>query len=944
MRSLFSFCMTLVFGILVFSANAQLDENYFYDREGKSGGRVNDYIKGEDHLIISGRSFNNRKYMPSISKVDTLGNTLWSTTTVDTTSYPVNDAFVDQIIAADSSIYAICIYDEFNDYKKEIWKIDSANGTIVWKTPLTSYDNSIPAHLLNFNQDAILVSYTSNYDGFDNSNHIAFINKQTGNIDSTQSIGDVSWKREEQGLAVDNENNIYFTKHDTIVKRNPSKPDSFIWKTRHPSVDIKDFQGIHMGSGDSLYLFGRENSPGPESGLVLSVHQNDGSINWMAENLSGDARLRQMMVKGDYIYATWRHSLVGGGSTYYWTNKIHKDTGGIAWHSNFSFHWGGGESAMSFDLDQNGDMYLTGYYGDANFGPENWGIVKLDGDNGEAIYETTITQDTAIQDDISVGKVAAVFNNKPYFVGELETYHKKYYERSKTTFLKLEPQNGDLLKQKFINGNYQFPSHTLEFHNYGADKILAFKQKGRFSELAMYDSDDSLLWNNAFEENYMLFGKDVAILPNGRIAFSAYGVGIKDAPPYYSKTKDSIYLFVLDSTGNLTDKNNFEVSNNNAHSTEIANDGSNNPVLLYRKNNGLFLRKMDENGWTQEQSLNLEPSVVFSHNQQIVQHSDTELFIFGKDGSSNRAIKFNTNTLDTSILGSIPQIQKINHVKKSDTSNVIICGQNKSGAGTLISYSTSQMDTNWVKTFPDNAEILKFILDKNTNFIYALSGGATNATIHKMGSGNGVQNWSYELQDSANFKNRPMDLALDPDANQITVTGYQKDSTANSEMEQAFIKVINIDGGHHQTHIRKGNLIGQNRGTYAKKVNDDNIWIGGQLNHSGYGPAGFIYQFNPNTTNFEKKVHDQNTFSNIKAYPNPFSNLLNVEYSITKNESNVKIELLDLNGRQVYLNSRESLEKGYYQQKINAQKLTGIHILRLTINNQVKTQKLLGVN
>ena len=79
-------------------------------------------------------------------------------------------------------------------------------------------------------------------------------------------------------------------------------------------------------------------------------------------------------------------------------------------------------------MDRNNNVYLTGYYGDANYGPECWGILKLDSNTGDALYEVTITEDSSYYDDISIG-LAACFIIGLYILNEFgyDKFHQNYY-------------------------------------------------------------------------------------------------------------------------------------------------------------------------------------------------------------------------------------------------------------------------------------------------------------------------------------------------------------------------------------------------------------------------------------------------------------------------------------------------------------------------------------
>jgi serine protease AprX len=68
----------------------------------------------------------------------------------------------------------------------------------------------------------------------------------------------------------------------------------------------------------------------------------------------------------------------------------------------------------------------------------------------------------------------------------------------------------------------------------------------------------------------------------------------------------------------------------------------------------------------------------------------------------------------------------------------------------------------------------------------------------------------------------------------------------------------------------------------------------------------------------------------LSAYPNPSSNSLNLTYDLSDTSQNIKIELFDIFGKQVYVDSRQ-VSMGSYTQKIDISYLTpGVYYAKLS--------------
>jgi len=919
--------------IMTNKTNAQIAENYFNDTEIKEGGKVNDYIKGGDYIIIGGKSFDNYPGQPSVMKIDTLGNVIWSTTSNDFSTYTYSDVYVERIFMSSGYIYALIIMNSSSDDPKEIWKIDATNGGILWKKEFYSGYFQLPQYFIDYDNSKFLIGYYES----SGKPKFAFISKLSGDTLSTHLIGNSS--NLNFGLAIDSDLNIYYSYRDSIFKTNGMNPDNIYWRNAlPPSSDIVDFLNIYIDSNDSIYLFSRYDDfySSDGRGKVIALNSSNGSLLWESNAPGSEIDFVSFIDKNGYIYSTWRHAFVGGGSFGFWTTKMNKTSGNIEWNSIYHFsgvgspdsHSGSGSAAMSIDVDYNGDVYLTGYYGDANYGPENWGILKLNGTNGTAIYEKTITEDSIMYDDISNGMAACMINNKPYFLGDLQTFHSNYYVRSKATIIKLDGSSGDILLKKYIGGSYQFPAKTLYIENYAMSKTIVMKQSGRLIKLEAYDFNKNIIWEKSISKDYYLYGGNLSIVPNGEIFVSAYSKSKSSTLPFYKTRTDSIYLFHLDNTGNIIKEYSFYIGVDNAFPIELHAD-SMNTLLFYQKNNVIYYRKISSSTLSSEYNSQISYFNVVSRTKYCFNTNSEKALLFGNKSGTNRLVELDKNSMNTIDLAVIPtQLFTINYTLEIDTNLVVLCGKNNSNRESIGLYNTSVKDTIWTKilSVTNNSQVLGCVTDNQKEFIYLISHNANNVIVRKLAVSNGLESWVYTFNGTANLNDSPIDIAFDNQRGRVIVSGFE---TELSNDKNVLIIILDSLGSVINTIQKTGDFVGDNYALCSHILPDGSIWVGGNLNKNPYGLAGFIFEIdsslNTSVINF---IQPQEL--GVMVFPNPFSEQTTLH--INNSIKNAKLILYNSNGAMVKeincINEQTIiLQRGTLP--------TGLYLIQLTDDNNL---------
>ena len=866
-------------------------ESYFNDTEIKTGGLVKAFIKGDDYIIYGGRSFDQYKAHPSVTKIDTLGNVIWTTTDDDLDMYE-DQGDVHQIFESDGYIYALAIELDWPNYPKEVWKIDASNGQIEWKHPFYLDYFDFPRHFIDYDEEKLLMAYFES----NGAPKYAFVSKTNGDTLSTHPMG-ANLSSTQFSLAKDAGLNIYYTFKDTIYKADATNPDNILWKNAlPPSYDIVDHMEIYIDSNDSIFLFSRYDNFFNDNGKgkVIALNSTDGSLLWEANAPGGEVGSVYFVDRDGHIYATWRHSLVGGGYGY-WTSKIDKSNGNIEWDSYYNFG-NGNQGARSIDVDDNGDVFLTGYFGDANYGPEDWGVLKLEGNTGDAIYELNISIDSLENDDISIGIAACVINNKPYFLGELETYASNGIERSKVTFIEIENSTGELLQRKHLGGSHQFLSKTVQIENYGYNHTLVLKQVGRFTELELYNYNKTLEWRRSFEKDYMLFPERMTVGHDGNIVVSARSVMETDEQPYYSNITDRIYVFKIDFDGTSISENSFEVEEPGIRILDLWADDNGEVFIFYRKSNAIYYRKIDDTGSSDERDLSATYTYIPSASNYSIPHTDSTLLFF-----NNKNIKqVNKNTLASTTLGQQNFVQHIHYVHQLGEDRVLLCGRDNNNMDMLAMSDPVSLDTIWKKGYVLGSQGYKFILDEDDSHIYTVGVEVNNVFVRKIAAADGQLIWSHVYDCPQGNNDYPIDISLDQSSGHITVTGY---SSASGNQE-VFIIVLDADGALLEEYLPQSAVIGANIGWCTEFLPGGSTWIGGQINHPTFGMAGFVYE-----------ADTGNQLSTISGYTyfdeneNGIKDSTEIDLSLFKVilEPSNAIQFTDTTGRFIYF-----LENGDY--------------------------------
>lgn len=948
--------------LLTSYAKAHFTESYFSDTEVKGTSSINYVVTDTAGAFICGKAFNKIRYNSFIAKIDTDGRNIWCTSDYDTATILSIDAFIH---SSDGYIYSAGTWHDMFGYAHfQLWKVDATYGTIVWKTPFTAYNYYVPdgSKILDYDSSKFIIVSPYDYDGSYYDMRVAFIDKHTGLTIQNKTAARMLGNNITFAVALDSERNFYHTYGDTIFKRSAANFDSIIWKKSYSFYDsLLDFGILYFDANDEMFGMGTGASLGWSNCRVSKFDRISGNKIWSHVNTyTVDANPIKVVDKFGQLYISWYHKYVGGNIVNYWTSKIDKQTTN-GWDNYYPFHgvgtgvgWhsGGQQAALDIDVDDNGDIYETGYYGDANYGPEQWGILKLTGTTGNSIYENTLTEDSVNYNDLSQGMKVWLVHNVPHYIGVIERHHYPYdvYTDVTGAILRCNPTTGNFVYEQYLGGGYQFPSKTVSIKKVGHNNVV-LKQTGRSITIELYDYANTLKWRKQIYKLYLITADLLSIDNTGTINVGAHNTGTASTPPYYNDTyTDSIFLFTLDTNGVFGNTAGFRMANNfPVYPIELANNG-NDRVLFFRYGNGIACNKISNGTNSANVNLNVSYSPIFPSAQKVTADGpDSLVTVFVSRSSLSRVLIMNKNTLSYQLTDTIPLIKNINHVATLSNGNFLLTGNTSQSYDIALCLKAGTYDTLWAKTYSPNCEILKFAFNADSTYCYTMGydntlNNSARIVLRKLRVADGAQQWAYTYASNVTGNNYPLDIIYDKLRNHIVITGYVYDTTAAATLDnQVFVLITDDAGGIVGSYIKQGEFAGSNTGFCLGELADGRIWIGGNYSQHLYGKAGFIYDLGlPFVTETENFTRVDLT-NKITCYPNPFTNNVNVQLQLNQNSNDVLLEVYDITGKRIYSEYKDEVGAGLMQCNFQLATSSGMYLLKATINGEVYCNRLMGV-
>jgi hypothetical protein len=833
---------------LTFAAKTQvLTTHYFNDTINGKFNQIHSYIEVSDGIIISGEMNINSKEHPVIIKISPAGELIWST---------INSTMIGGI-NENCRMFDIELFDDGYIYgstnvnggiiANRIWKVNAQDGTVVYAKKFYSNYN-IDISLEEFDSTKFIATYLRNSGG-SNYAMFAFLDKSTGDTLSTKDMGLLT--EQYSGACVDENKNIYYWKDNKFMKFNKGDLSNKIWERSYQTgitnkLDI--IYKVYLDQEDRIFVFGHDGGTfGHGNGNLLEVSSSDGKRKWDVRVAGGDVLLSDFIDRNGKLYICYKHSLVGSSYTRYFTGRVDKTSGILDWYSYPSMTAVGTpvpsqsssmQAPLSLDIDCSGGLYMTGYYGDANYGPEMWGVMKLDANSGVKLYDFTVTEDSTNFDDFSVGKVLCVFGNSPVVLGHLENLNSPNFRLSDAYYIAFDPQNGAILDRHGLSGQFQIQSKTIDIIN-NNDIMYVYKQQGKYIVVQAMDVNQNIIWSKTISDTMVIQGGQMQITSN-YLYITAH---INNNTPWYPFDNGNAYRYYIyrinKQTGSIINTIYYPLSSGTVIPMEIETE-DNQFFFYYRRNINEYVRR-----WSTSTGLGSEILVNLA--------GSTDIF----EGEHNNVLNYDSNFLIVIGSDAIRKVSKSNLTNTTtlytfnDSRNyfdfelyqekLFLVGKNNFEQKLITVYDIIGDSIIFERTYGSGI-LFKVDKDAYNNFVV---GGERDSIVSAIMIKriDGMPIWESYIDSIMYPKLHLLDCKVNPLSNTINLTGSNLNNNGSSDV---IFTSMNYYGDTLFTYFGEDVQLNRSSGFTIEEASDSLIWLGGAHNRLLTVKEGFISKISSN--------------------------------------------------------------------------------------------------
>ncbi|MDH7463742.1 PQQ-binding-like beta-propeller repeat protein [Chitinophagaceae bacterium 26-R-25] len=759
---------------------SQVSTNYFAaNLQTKGAGAVTCSQRNGKFIYVGGASFNTAQTVniPSIMKLDTAGNTIW------TISAPYRDGVIQQMVVDDSGVYAR------TTGTNEIWKVDLTYGNIVWKK---SVADAMVLALVDDNR----IAYTYNSE---NGYTYELVDKATGKTVFSKLLSGPMQYKNNYNFSFDKSGATYATKGDSIIKYSSPTLESVVW-----SAKVNGGVWASQPQPDGLYFYGIGSYP-----FCGKIDASSGNTKWFTYatadlyyNFLSDF-VSDFKVTGDYVYMSGQHFFYGSVYSAYRICKFNKNTGEKKWEKFYNPNWGampttnGGYYAInSFDVDSVGNVYSSGYEQGNDWRLGNWGVCKFDS-NGVVKYHNLMNEGVEDKSGSSAGVYSFVYDNKVFHLGNVNRNFNLCVTDTSGTF--------KLLNRKNYLATFRYPTSVLDIAKITNDKYAVFKQLGDSVAVELRSSRTSgSIWEKKFGRAYFFEADKMCITSDNKIAFSAiaHPMILTHA---WSAVPDSVFFIKLDTLGNLVyDKKNVTPPDNIKNFKPIGLYALNDTNIVYQFMKSVdywpnyygfhFLRIQSAIGSVTDRGAYIGPGTDAIPGRQslFLPFKDStlrfradpalDIYYVSPGGMSRTERSYLTN------LGITPT-----NLANCDDSTVIVLGKGNGANYRIGRFNVPARTPSWVKD-----EMQDYTIDMATcskNYVYTTGRNNANLVISRMNIKDGTASWKKLIAPAlAGQYYIPLDQKFNAYKNQYTVVGYIVDSSNASLPQSAFYITVDTSG------------------------------------------------------------------------------------------------------------------------------------------------------
>jgi hypothetical protein len=864
MKTLFLLLVAALSGFpLLLSAQPTL---HFFSDSIKTGNHNRALVTAHENefIYVGGQSFDGDGflYTPSVTKLDTAGNTLWT--------YSLNKEVDEQVHDGGTSygsgtivrleIDANAVYAHLNSTKlgtNELWKLDKLTGNLLWKRKILE-----PLFVLSANSNELTVAYNAN----GNYNYDR-ISKATGQqVGSTIVLGpEINWQ-EHVSMTFDKEGAAYIGRNDSIKKYSSSDLSSLSWEKQ--IIASGYLTAIIPNDDGSIYIFGNRTGGTTTPIVIGRINKTDGNAVWQfragVNYFYTDEVINDVKITGDHVYVSTIHTTYGSVWTGFHLWKLNRNTGAFVWEKTYHPQTGTATppvgspyaSALSLDIDAKGSVYATGYEaaGDSRIG--QWGVVKFSAD-GNFIYHKSIFTGAPYSSQYSRGVMSYFYNNRLFYLGELQ----KSSTTTGTYVYLMATDTGSVFasyRMKKTASQYQEQSTVKRILPFSGSKYAVYSQLGHGIRITLKSTlTGNTIWEKDLHRGAHLAADQMAITADRKILISSMRYSNYDMRFDYKHKADSVFFIKFDSLGTITFESKYDASAiTNLAPIQLYASGDSNNVYVYsmvdyyNQDNSIHFFNIDKSSNQLSGFGNYIVSQYFPLQARqtllVPKSRDTAVHLQFYGPSNTTALyipyKFNAPGFQKLEFKSLNQNLVIQNLANVNATSVAFSGKSQATGNYQIGrYQYSQLGMLWIVSRPTGQTVEG--ISTSYNSIYWTGKNGVSLMIGKLNPADGATQWEKTITPSSpNQYYIPLDQQYNPVRHQYTVCGFIEDRSYINPQQQAFY--ITVD--------TLGNVISQwsQAGDYTKKNQLNTIAIsqqgqtllGGALYKIPYGRSAVLIE------------------------------------------------------------------------------------------------------
>lgn len=834
------FVCALLLLVTSFSTLAQLNEHYFSEEHPKYGAGLYDHYTDGTFIYTAGRATGDYYQMPVVTALDTSGSIVWRTS-LDSTD--VSSGFVSKLRpTADGYLMALAVDDDF----WEAWKIDPASGTVLWKLQLTDL---LVRDARLWQDSLLLVSY------IDHTSNVGDIRLMEVNINSGTLTNDYYITNSGNTyiysiqLATRSGHGVLLGYNSTLVSLDTLNMANQLWQIAYPEDSVDNINHLHITPAGETYMWHTRYSTF-ERGIVSKLNLQDGSLEWwtLTATIPIDVNYRDMELVGDHIYTTWRHTTVGSTTARFLANKINRFSGQIVWENNYSFGTNGSGGARDLALDANEDVYLTGYYNSANFGPGGWGVVKLNGQTGNAEFAETVVYDATLSPNSS-GRVVERIGDHVYTCGYLHRFPTSSSATSPLAMAKLDAHTGAEEWQRFLLGEHQSACKLLDIQRWGSNRTVLLKELDLVVEVEVLDNLLNTLWTVRID-SLQLHGFSLKIIDDHQLRFAAYTPQEFVPGPPNEMWADEMHVFHLDDTGSVMKHMKANVESSSLPLAVLMDDTMTTLITNRHYDQakhmsfGTTWQSWNYTATFPSYWTNFVDEYKLSRNFYHNSTGDEAWLIAYKYSYVTRLYTLTKSTNSISQGNTIPGIFQTYGVQAYGPDHILIHGRGYNQQDRLVRYNYVTEQADWSRSYSGTGHLLHVVHDTINHVLYtagiADTLGQEHIRLRKLDE-QGNLLWTV-LHTPTALGGYPNDIALAGCTQSLVVAGYALDSLPWGVDRQVMIARFATSGALVESIVRAGEFGGGSEAYTTAALPNQAVVAGGTLTIDTLGKAGFLWE------------------------------------------------------------------------------------------------------